>query len=384
MTEPDPERVAAFIDQLARPVCDALVLLSDDTTLIDWSSGRVDGPIETMSVTKSIVSMVIGRLFREGMLGDLDMPLAETLHAWRGTPKERITLRHVMAHTSGLDSTASSEDVFASGDVVGFASQLDLVSEPGTRFAYNNGAVNLLSSVVATAVNRPLDEVAEEMLFAPLGVSSWDWQRDAAGTPLVMSGCRLHARDLALLGQVMAHEGTWGGRELLTAEWCRVSTAPAPPTSVTDLQHHLRNHGLLWWVLYPEDAPLIVDDEVIRAWHEADPPLDAAVLAQLEPLANRTYDRDGLLAAAAAALETLTAGDAPAALNTWHDSTWRRGLPDGRRLPGSEIGFYAQGAMGQHLLVVPDRRLVVVQMVGDTSTPADAGTLLQAATALLA
>lgn len=384
MTAANAARLEAFLHELTRPVCDALVVVSGDTTLVNWRSGRVNALMETMSMTKSIVSMTVGRLLREGLLEDIDMPLAKVLPAWRGTPKERITLRHVMSHTSGLDASHSSETAFASGNVVDFALGLELVSEPGAAFAYNNCAVNLLSSVVATTAGRPLDEVASEMIFKPLGIASWQWRRDASGTPLAMSGCGLEPRDVALLGELMARGGTWNGRELLTSEWCRLSTAPVPPASGGDLQRYLRMHGLLWWVLYPRHESLVIDDDVVRAWREAEPPLDASLLGHLAQLSGRAFDSDGLLAAVADVLRPVLGDDRDAAMNAWHQSTWQRGLPDARRLPGTEIGFFAQGARGQYLLVEPQRRLVVVQMVGESSVPSDATALLQAATRLIA
>lgn len=384
MTHPKPGSREAVVEQLTRPVCDALVVISGDQLLLDWASGRMEGPIDTKSVTKSVVCMVLGRLFQEGLLTDLDVSLARMLPAWNGTAKERITLRHVMSHTSGLDASASSEEVFASGDVVAFALETGLVNEPGSRFAYNNAAVNLLPAVIESVAGEAMDQVAAQLLFEPLGIRSWKWRRDAAGTPLAMSGCQLEARDLALLGQVMAHGGTWLGRQLLSPEWCRLTTAPAPPSDVGDLQRYLRSHGLLWWMLYPENETFLIDDDVLRAWREADPPMEPSVMQCLEPLVGGAYTQEALCSAVAGALGALTSGNSERALGMWHDNTWRRGLPDGRRAPGSEMGYFAQGARGQLLIVEPGRRRVVVQLVGEESTPAGALELLRAVSALMA
>jgi CubicO group peptidase (beta-lactamase class C family) len=372
-----------FIERLARPVCDALRVVSDDEVIVDWTSGRTTEPLfDLMSVTKSVVSVIIGRLFFEGILDDLDYPLAEALPAWRGTPRQAITLRHLMAHTSGLDCSATSEQVFASGDVIAFALEAELVSQPGACFGYNNRAVNLLSAVVMEVAARPLDELARDLLFAPLGIEKWKWSRDAKGTPLCMSGCYLDPEGLSAIGRLMLNGGTWRGLRLLSDEWCRVSTTACPPSSRTDLQHYLRGYGLLWWILYPSDESFAIDQDVVDVWRSAMPALDGNVLACMASLSGRAYSRDELISTAADRLRAGLNVDRESALNAWYDSTWRRGLPDGRRVAGSEAGFFAEGARGQLLLVQPDRGRVAIQLSHKDHHPATAHELRDAVNAL--
>lgn len=379
----DPRTIATFIERLSRPRCDALHVVSRGELIVDWRSGSGGALFDLMSVTKSIVSVVVGRLIAEEVSINLDEPIAKVMTAWRGTSKASITLRQLMAHTSGLDAAASSEEVFASGDVVGFALDTALVHEPGTRFAYNNRAVNLIPAVLRAVTGRAIDELTKALLFDPLGITEWAWTKDAKGTPLAMSGCHLHPQGLAAIGQLMLHRGRWGAQRLLSEEWCRLSTAPHPPSDPADLQHHLRSHGLLWWVLYPAHESFAVDDDLVSAWREATPPLEAGVMASLGALAGRVYTRDGLLAAAAEQLSARMGVTPEAAMQVWYDSTWRRGLPDGRRLAGSEEGFVAEGARGQHLLVQPDRQLVVVQLAYEEQRPASVAELRAAVDNLL-
>jgi CubicO group peptidase (beta-lactamase class C family) len=372
-------RTDAFLNNLAGPVCDALVVLSQGNTIVDWRSQRTEGPMETMSITKSIVSMVVGRLFQNGLLESLDMPLSDVIPEWRGTPKSAITLRHVMAHTSGLAAEPSPDEIVVSGDVLAFAREAPLEAEPGAVFSYNNRAVNLLALIVSHVTQSSLDEAAASLLFEPLGIENWEWRKDAFGTPLAMSGCRMEPKDLATLGQLMVQNGTWEGEELLSPNWCRLSTTPALPENPTDLHRYLRSHGLLWWLLYPNDEAFVIDDQVTTAWRMADPPIAPKMLQQMERLSGRAYPKDDLLSAVADALSPLTDGDREAAISAWHDATWRRGLPDGRRRPESEIGFFAQGSLGQFLVVLPGQNRVVVQMVSPNASPADVARLVTAA-----
>lgn len=336
---------------------------------------------EMQSITKSIVSIVIGRLLQKGLLPDPQMSVATAFTPWRGTVKENITLSHLMAHTSGLDASASPEEILASGDVIKFGMALETVSVPGARFAYNNAAVNLLAALVKNITGSTLKRLAEDLLFRPLGIANWEWHNDDEGTPLVMSGCRLSPTDLAVLGRFMSQKGHWNGEEFLSSKWYSLSTAPFPPNDPGDLHSHLRNHGLLWWVLYPADNKITIDEAVIHTWLRAEPPLDSRIVGALSALAGQTYSSSVLLSRATDLLAPLTGGNRPAALNLWHNSTWRRNLPDGRRSPGTEVGFYAQGHGGQLLIVRPDRDLVIVQLVDENSRPAAVSDLLRTAEA---
>jgi CubicO group peptidase (beta-lactamase class C family) len=372
-------RTDAFLNNLAGPVCDALVVLSQGNTIVDWRSQRTEGPMETMSITKSIVSMVVGRLFQNGSLR-ASTCLCQTLSPSGGVRQKVQSPCAMLWRTHpGLPQNPAPDEIVVSGDVLAFAREAPLEAEPGAVFSYNNRAVNLLALIVSHVTQSSLDEAAASLLFEPLGIENWEWRKDAFGTPLAMSGCRMEPKDLATLGQLMVQNGTWEGEELLSPNWCRLSTTPALPENPTDLHRYLRSHGLLWWLLYPNDEAFVIDDQVTAAWRMADPPIAPKMLQQMERLSGRAYPKGDLLSAVADALSPLTDGDREAAISAWHDATWRRGLPDGRRRPDSEIGFFAQGSLGQFLVVLPGQNRVVVQMVSPNASPADVARLVTAA-----
>jgi hypothetical protein len=50
-------------------------------------------------------------------------------------------------------------------------------------------------------------------------------------------------------------------------------------------------------------------------------------------------------------------------LEFWYDNTWRKGLPDGVTLPAPMVAYYADGYLGQYLVVIPKHRLVAVRQL---------------------
>jgi CubicO group peptidase (beta-lactamase class C family) len=249
-----------------------------------------------------------------------------------------------MNHTSGIAAQTSAEEVYASRDLVELALDASLADPPGTHFAYNQKAVNLLAGIVEKASGRKLDVYLRDEIFAPLGITRFAWMRDPAGNPHVLAGLRLDALDLARIGQLMLDGGLYGGKRLLADEFVQESVHAAQPISPTG--------GLLWWVI-PEFAKLVLDQALLDGWRRGG--ADAAFLDALAPLAGREIPRQELFAT----LDRAFGHDK--ALTVWVRNVPGRGLPTPKVTTGPPVGFDANGALGQYLVVLPGARLVAVR-----------------------
>jgi len=81
---------------------------------------------------------------------------------------KRITARMLLSHTSGFPNWRFLED----------DRKLKIHFEPGSRYAYSGEGIDLLQLVVETITKKSLDELMEEQVFRPLGMSrtSMVWQ----------------------------------------------------------------------------------------------------------------------------------------------------------------------------------------------------------------
>src|SRR6185295_2307454 len=167
----------------------------DGKVVAEWYVGTPQGPIEAMSATKSVVGLVIGRLVDTGKLASLDQPVCELYPEWRQGNKQKITIRHLLDHTSGLQNEPNTGiEIYPSPDFIKLALAAELSEEPGTVFRYNNKAVNLLAAIVKIASGKTLDQYARDELFAPMGITDVHWDTDPAGTPQVMAGLQIRAQ----------------------------------------------------------------------------------------------------------------------------------------------------------------------------------------------
>ncbi|HEY8470511.1 MAG TPA: serine hydrolase [Longimicrobiales bacterium] len=320
-------------------------MLHDGQLVGAWHSDGQSRPIEAMSVTKSIVNLAIGRLVTLGALESIDVPVSRFYPEWSTGRKARVTIRHLLNHTSGIEAGRTTEEIYASNDFVRLALDAEITSEPGSRFLYNNKAVNLLAGIVEKATGKKMDDFLRDDLFARLGITDFGWSRDPTGNPHAMAGLQIHAMDLAKLGQLVLDRGHWQGEQLIAESWFDESLRPGSPHEATS--------GLLWWLI-PAHAARVIDDAKIQELREAG--VDSAFVAAIARVRGRYESPDSFFAALAGAL----------------GENWRSvvsntlgplGLAPARIEQGPIIGYRAEGYLGQYIVIFPEKRLVAVRMV---------------------
>ena len=340
----DPAQLAALVERAAATSSDALVILKNGKLVGEWYFGKPRTPIETMSVTKSVVGLAIGLLIDEGKIASLDVPVHALFPEWNQGKKRSITLRHLVDHTSGLQADATPQEIYASPDFVKLALAAELSEDPGSTFRYNNKATNLLAGVVQVASGERLDRFLNRTLFQPIGIREHEWELDKAGNPHGMAGLSLHPVDLARIGQLMLGRGAWGGARVLSQDWVDASTRPGQPLNPT---------SLLWWLIRePGKGKLTIDNALLAQWRSAG--ADPVFLRKMTPLAGRAFSSD---AEFEAALQAALKPD----LGLFQENMVKHKLPLPMK-PGPIIGYRANGYLGQHLVVLPAAQLVAVRM----------------------
>ena len=213
------------------------------------------------SVTKSVVSALVGLAVAEGAIPSLDRPVVSWFPEFADlqTPERRgITLRHVLGMTAGL---AWNEDVpyndprndeirmTANERPLHYVLSRPFAVEPGRDFTYNGGLTQVAAAVLERATKMSLEDYARVKVFEPLGIIDAEWMGNLSGMPSAASGLRLRARDLAKFGSLYLHGGKWNGTQVLPSEWVDVSTRrqfPFRPRTGADADGHF-GYGYFWW-----------------------------------------------------------------------------------------------------------------------------------------
>jgi CubicO group peptidase (beta-lactamase class C family) len=204
---------------------DALIVVADGNVVSERYSGRTISPLSLQSITKPLSGLAIGQMYALGLIESLDVPLTKWLPEAGGGPLDDVTLRHVLTHTSGLDP-GDTQLLNRAPDKVDFALRATRVADPGSMFAYNNRASELLTVVASRVTGTTIDRWLTASLFAPAGLSSVQWPVDARGHPSTYGGLMMSPMDLAVVGQVLLDGGRLGEEQLVPECWLVESTAP--------------------------------------------------------------------------------------------------------------------------------------------------------------
>ncbi len=201
------------------------------------------------SVTKSVVSMLVGIAIDRGRIESVPVPLLDSFPELRDDAAagwEQVTLEHVLTMMTGrrvrrepqFDSGTAGDTLFAEL----FATRL--ADEPGTHWDYNDRNVNLLAGVLAQATGGQVEEFAQSALFEPLGIEHHVWARLGAGVhPRMHTGLGLRPRDMGKVGQLVLDGGRWGDHRVVSESWVKSATATRIRIGGADPDYY----GYLWW-----------------------------------------------------------------------------------------------------------------------------------------
>lgn len=153
------------------------------------------------SVTKQFTAALILQLYEEGRI-DLQAPVTEYLPEYPEKQGDRVTIHHLLTHTSGIPSYTGmpgfmefTRDPYEVDSMLAMFSGLDLEFEPGEQWAYNNSGYFLLGAVIEAVTDQPYDEVLRARILDPLDLDDTGYdhyreivERKATGYMNVGSG----------------------------------------------------------------------------------------------------------------------------------------------------------------------------------------------------
>lgn len=187
------------------------------------------------SMSKSLTSAMIGILVKAGKLQvDAPAPIPE----WKGTDKERITLKHILQQATGLDFTENyslpstvTNMLFSKGDMAGYVASLPLAKAPGSEFYYSSGNTNLLQKIIRHTVGeKDYAAFPYQALFHRINAYSFLMEPDASGTYIGSSYSYGSARDFARFGLLYLNNGRWNGEQILPDNWVQQTIQPVMTT----------------------------------------------------------------------------------------------------------------------------------------------------------
>jgi CubicO group peptidase (beta-lactamase class C family) len=210
------------------------------------------------SVSKTVTSLTIGiAIGRKEFPVDLDTPILKYFDEYKianlDERKRRITLRHLLTMTAGLEwnedlpynDPKNSCDVMESKhDWVEYVINQPMAAEPGKVWVYSSGATQLLSHIFKKVTGKNVDQYAAEHLFQSLGIA-YHWKQSPTGLPDTEGGLYISSSSLAKIGFLSLKNGMWEGKQIVPADWVKASVKPA--MNIEDEGRHW-GYGFQWWL----------------------------------------------------------------------------------------------------------------------------------------
>src|SRR4029077_8590400 len=190
---------------------------------------KIDTMYDIASLTKVVATTTIVAKLAEGDFPvrlDLDAPVQRYLPEWASGPqpkwRHRVTVRHLLTHTSGLPpfkeywrTSKAKQDTL---DKI-FAEPLDY--EPGTKEVYSDLGIILLAEIIERLTGQTLDTLAREYIFFPLAMSNTMYKPPKKSWPAIapteidtqyrhrLIQGEVHDENAAAIGGVSGHAGVF-------------------------------------------------------------------------------------------------------------------------------------------------------------------------------
>lgn len=149
------------------------------------------------SVTKHFTSAIILQLVEEGEI-ELDAPIATYLPGYPAEQGSKVTVHHLLNHTSGIPSYTGlpdfiqeqGRDPFTPDELIEVFWDMPLEFEPGTAWAYNNSGYFILGRIIENVTGDEYDDVLRERILEPFGLDDSGYDHNGEIQPHEASGYR--------------------------------------------------------------------------------------------------------------------------------------------------------------------------------------------------
>lgn len=213
------------------------VSIGDQEASRRWST---DVRRDIHSVSKGVCVLAAGIASDEGVF-DIDAPVGEyLLDMTLGERVEAVTVRHLLAMTSGIDlpwsPTMMTDWPDLAREFLGRPSQ-------GRVFQYSNASAYTAMRALAAVVGDVPEWLAPR-LFEPLGIDAPAWERCPNGWIVAGGGLHLRLEELARIGRLIRDDGIWQGQRLVSPQWTQ---AMHSDWSEHDAEPAYRRYALAGW-----------------------------------------------------------------------------------------------------------------------------------------
>lgn len=209
---------------------------------------RPGRPTNVKSVSKSVISALVGIAIDRGLIPGLDTPISRyfpELLEDADPVKRRITIEHLLMMQSGLPSTSFGNygAWVRSRNWVQYVLSRPLTAEPGKTMEYSTGSTHLLSVILTKVSKTSTHAFAQDVLAKPLRISLPPWPRDPQGYYFGGNEMLMTPSQMLRFGELYLQRGGFGGRQIVPSAFVEASCIPRGRSRFNPDQ----GYGYGWW-----------------------------------------------------------------------------------------------------------------------------------------
>jgi len=206
--------------------------------IFNSQKNNVSQLINTHSMTKSIVSLMIGIALKEEHIKSLETPIN---HYLSGAPGH-ISIRDLLTMSSGFDIDDKDLYGLISNSTNWVEDILNLPLSGTGDFRYKGVDYHLLSAILSKATGLTMSNFTQIKLFSPLGINEFEWESDPQGITVGSTGLKVSFESLIKISNMLVNNG-FVNRDIISSDWLNSSTNNGIPTNF-----RYGDYGYGWWL----------------------------------------------------------------------------------------------------------------------------------------
>jgi CubicO group peptidase (beta-lactamase class C family) len=233
-------------DYFKRNFVTGLLVLHGDQIIIEkyFHSADQNSRFVSQSLSKSIVSILVGAAVEDGAIKSIEDPVAKYLPYLSESGYRNVTIKNLLQMSTGVEygedygNPKSGAAILGSALLTGnpsFRSYAQSVqptkTSPGTKFEYQSVNSQVLGLLLEAVTGKRLNKYAQEKLWTKLGTQSNAFFYESKKQPDTCAFACFNAtlRDYGRIGLMMLQGGALGKERIVSSTWVHDSTTPDAP-----------------------------------------------------------------------------------------------------------------------------------------------------------
>ncbi len=257
-------------------ICQVTVIQNGKKIINDtWNGYKVDDTVHTMSVTKSIVSLLVGIAIEQGLIGGIDDYVLDYFPDYkikRGEKTiQKVTLKNFLTMTAPYKYKSEPWSKICVQEDWSVAALDFLGGRRGItgEFQYSTLGIHILTGIIALVSKMTTVDFANKYLFEPLTIAPRKiyvapdaeahktftigktpkgniWFSDEKGVGAAGYGLCLSAEEMSKIGLLCLKKGVFNNKRIVSEKWLEESTIVrlCCGEKFRDMKY-----GYLWWII---------------------------------------------------------------------------------------------------------------------------------------